>query len=69
MGGNTMDAIPEEPKKKGMSPVLIVIIIIVVLCLLAVCCVLAVPTILAMLGPSVGNVFSDVLTQMTTPTP
>jgi hypothetical protein len=64
-----MEATPEVPEKKKLSPVMIAIIAVVVLCIVCVCCVLIVPTVLSLLGPSVGNVFSDVLTQMVTPTP
>jgi hypothetical protein len=64
-----MDAIQEAPKKKGMSPILIVVIVIVALCLLGLCCVFAVPALLALMGPAIGNVFSTVITQIGTPAP
>jgi len=57
----------EQPKKK--SPWITVLIIVVVLIVVCCICALFVPTILALLGPSVGNVFSNIIEGLVTPTP
>jgi uncharacterized protein YqhQ len=58
------EELPEgEEKKKGGLPTwaIVVIIVAVLLCLGAICLIVLVPVILAMLGPSIGNVFSNVI--------
>ena len=59
---------PAQPKK-GFPTVIVIVIVIVALCALLLCCLLIVPGILALLGPSVGNVFSSIITNMVTVTP
>jgi len=54
----------ESPKKK-MNPWVIVAIIGVIL----VCCCLAVFVTLALLGPAVGTVFSNIIEELGTPIP
>ena len=54
----------EAPPKKGMNPWIIVAIIFVVL----VCCCLATFVLLAILGPAVGTVFSNIIEELATPT-
>jgi len=53
----------ESPAASGkMAPWLIVLLIVLGLCCLLVVLPICVITILALLGPSVGNVFSDIVT-------
>jgi flagellar basal body-associated protein FliL len=59
---------PGQPKK-SFPTVIVIVIIIVVLCALMLCCIFAIPGILALLGPSVGNVFSGIISNMVTVTP
>lgn len=50
-----------QPPRKGMS-IWLILLIIVLLCVLACCCVLALLTMMpALFGPSVGNVFSEII--------
>lgn len=51
--------------KKGFPTVIVIVIVIVALCALLLCCLLIVPSILALLGPSVGNVFSGIIANIT----
>ena len=58
----------EEPQKKTNPWVIVLIILAVLLC----CCILmlfVIPTILALLGPSVGDVFSNIIEEIGTPVP
>ncbi len=65
MGNQT----PAQPKK-GFPTVIVIVIVIVVVCALSLCCILiGIPSILALLGPAVGNVFSGILSNIVTPTP
>jgi hypothetical protein len=59
---------PDSPPAKSKLPLVIITIVVVLLivCVLIACCVLVVP---ALLGPSVGNVFSNIIENMPTPTP
>ena len=53
---------PPEPEKKKMPVWLIVVIIaVVVLCVIPICLIVLSPVILALLGPAIGNVFSNVV--------
>jgi small neutral amino acid transporter SnatA (MarC family) len=60
---------PTETPVKKKNPWIIVLIIVVVLLVICCICALLVPTILALLGPSVGNVFSNIIEGLGTPTP
>jgi hypothetical protein len=58
----------EPPKKKTNPWVIVAIVVVVVLC----CCILVavvIPVILALLGPSVGTVFSNIIQELGTPVP
>ena len=59
----------DQSPKKGVNPwVIVAIILAVLLC----CCILifvVVPVILALLGPSVGTVFSNIIEELGTPVP
>ena len=55
----------DRSPKKGLNPWVIIAIIVVIL----ICCNLAVFLILALLGPSVGTVFSNIIEQIGTPVP
>jgi hypothetical protein len=58
---------PASPATKSKLPtIVIIIVVLLVVCVLAVCCVIAA---LTLLGPSVGNVFSNIIENMPTPTP
>jgi flagellar basal body-associated protein FliL len=58
---------PASPPAKSKLPtILIIIAVLLIACALAVCCVVV---ILAALGPSVGNVFSNIIQNMPTPMP
>jgi hypothetical protein len=62
-----MDNMQAAPQPKSKLPVwAIVLIVVVALCILIPVCVIA---ILALLGPSIGNVFSNVLQNLVTATP
>jgi hypothetical protein len=61
--------LPNETPAKKKNPWITVLIIVIVLIVLCCICALLVPTILALLGPSVGNVFSNILEGLVTPTP
>lgn len=53
---------PEMPAAKGkMAPWLVVLLVVLALCCLLVVLSICVITILALLGPAVGNVFSDII--------
>jgi hypothetical protein len=61
--------LPNESPAKKRNPwitVLIVIIVLIVFCCICACLVF---TILALLGPSVGNVYSNIMEGIVTPTP
>jgi hypothetical protein len=61
---------PEIEKKGGLPPwALILIIGVVILCVIPLCLFLLFPVILTLMGPSVGNVFSNILEELVTPTP
>jgi flagellar basal body-associated protein FliL len=57
----------EAPPQGGKRNTLLIVVIVVVvlLCALALCVVVA----LALLGPALGNVFSNIVTELGTPTP
>jgi hypothetical protein len=55
----------DRSPKKGLNPWVIIAIIVVIL----ICCCLAVFAILALLGPTVGTVFSNIIEQIGTPVP
>jgi hypothetical protein len=55
----------DRSPKKGVNPWVIVAIIVVIL----ICCCLAVFVILALLGPAVGTVFSNIIEELGTPVP
>ena len=61
--------LPAETPAKKKNPWITVLIIVVVLIVLCCICALLVPTILALLGPSVGNVFSSIQEGLMTPAP
>lgn len=61
---------PEGEKKGGLPTwAIIAIIAVVILCVLPICFLVLSPVILTILGPSVGNVFSNIIEEMVTPTP
>ena len=50
---------PSAPQSKGKIPtVLAILIILLVICIFLPCCIII---LLSLLGPSVGNVFSDII--------
>lgn len=51
----------EAPAKGKMAPWLIVLLIVLGLCCVLVVLPICVITILSLLGPSIGNVFSDII--------
>jgi hypothetical protein len=57
----------QAPAKKKLPVWAIILIILGVLLLCTCLCVLLFPAILAMMGPSIGNVFSNIIEQMPTP--
>ena len=62
-----MDVTPvaAEPKKKTW---LIILIVVIALCLICACAaIFGGPVIMTLLGPSVGNVFSDITNSLITP--
>jgi hypothetical protein len=68
----TLAEMEGEPKPEGGGfPRWLIILIVVVVALVALlCCViLFVPVVLTMMGPSIGNVFSNIIEEMVTPTP
>jgi small neutral amino acid transporter SnatA (MarC family) len=60
---------PDESPGKKTNPWVIVAIIVVVLLCCCVILVLVIPVILTLLGPSVGNVFSNIIQEIGTPMP
>jgi hypothetical protein len=60
---------PAESPAKKRNPWITVLIILLVLIILCCCCALLIPAILALLGPSVGNVFSSIEQGLMTPVP
>jgi predicted PurR-regulated permease PerM len=58
---------PVEPVKKKFPVWLIIILVLVVVCILTVFCVFVILPMV--LGPAIGNVFSNVINSLTTPTP
>jgi hypothetical protein len=67
----SVEAEEPEGEKKGGFPTwaIILIAVVVILCLIPICFLVLSPVILALLGPSVGNVFSNIIEEMVTPTP
>ena len=61
--------LPDEKPAKKKNPWITILIIVVVLIVLCCICALLVPAILALLGPSVGNVFSNIQEGLMTPVP
>jgi len=58
---------PASPPAKSKLPIIIIVIVAVLaLCILIPICVIV---ILALMGPSVGNVFSNIIQNLPTPTP
>ena len=55
----------EAPQKKSMNPWVIVLIIFVIVF----CCCIAITILLALLGPAVGSVFSNIIEELVTPVP
>ena len=55
-----------QPAKSKLPTIVIIIVVLLIVCVLAACCVIAV---LTLLGPSVGNVFSNIIENLPTPTP
>jgi hypothetical protein len=66
-----VDVVPEteQPPKKKLSGWVIALIVLGVVIVCACLIVLLIPVVLALLGPSVGNVFSNVINNLGTPTP
>ncbi len=61
---------PMEPPAQKKSPWITVLIIVVVLIVLCCLCLLVVFVLLpAIFGPSIGNVFSNIIESLPTPTP
>jgi len=61
---------PNELPAKKRNPWIIVLIIVLVLIVLCCLCVLVITVLVpALLGPSVGNVFSNIMEGLGTPTP
>ena len=65
---NTPTQAVGSPAKKK-NPWITVLIIFAVLIFVCCICALLVPTILALLGPGIGNVFSNIIEGLVTPTP
>jgi hypothetical protein len=62
--------LPNEPPAKKRNPWIVVLIIVVVLVVLCCLCVIVVTVLVpALLGPSVGNVFSSIQQELITPAP
>lgn len=56
---------PEGEAKKGLPTwAIVVIILAVLLCVIPICLLVLVPAILALLGPSIGNVFSNIIEEI-----
>ena len=56
-----------EAEQKSKLPVwAIILIVIAVLCLCCIAVILLAPVILTLLGPSIGNVFSDIVNELET---
>jgi hypothetical protein len=66
----TEDYYAEPMEEKKSNTTLIIIIVVVVLILLCCCCVVGFLLVPSLLGPAVGNVFSNVIEEMgVTPVP
>jgi len=62
--------LPDEKPTKKKSPWITVLIIVIVLIVLCCLCVIVVTVLVpALLGPSVGNVFSSIQQELMTPVP
>jgi flagellar basal body-associated protein FliL len=62
--------LPDEQPAKKKSPWITVLIIVVVLIVLCCLCVIVFSVVgPALLGPNIGNVFSNIMQSITTPTP
>jgi hypothetical protein len=55
--------------KSNVNWFLIIVIIVVLLCLMLVCALCTINGVLALLGPAIGNVFSNIMEQIATPIP
>jgi len=55
-----------QPAKSKLPIIVIVVLVVLALCILIPICVVV---ILALMGPSVGNVFSNIIQNLPTPTP
>jgi small neutral amino acid transporter SnatA (MarC family) len=51
-------------EKKSNTTLIIIIVVVVILVVLCCCCVLATTLVPSILGPSVGNVFSNIIEEM-----
>jgi len=51
-----------QPAQKGPSTILIIVIVLVALCIIIPICIIC---LLALLGPAIGNVFSNIIQNMT----
>jgi hypothetical protein len=51
-----------QPSQKGPNTILIVVLVLVALCVIIPICVIC---LLALLGPAIGNVFSNIIQNMT----
>jgi predicted PurR-regulated permease PerM len=58
---------PAEPVKKKFPVWLIILLVLLVVCCLTVICVVFVVP--SLMGPAIGNIFSNVINSLTTPTP
>ena len=57
---------PAAPAKSKLSTTVVVILVVLAACILLCVCLVVV---LALLGPATGNVFSNIIQELVTPTP
>jgi flagellar basal body-associated protein FliL len=70
MDQSSSPVLPNETPTKKTNPWIIVLIIVIVLVVLCCLCVIVVVVLVpALLGPSVGNVFSSIQQELITPVP
>lgn len=61
---------PGGEEKKGFPTwAIILIVVVVLLCLGSICLMVFSPVLLALMGPSIGNVFSNMIEELETPAP